>query len=71
MVICIEQWHARVVLFVARSRKGKFQVYNGLNIVGYKPFALIIMLLFTHGDIENNPGPKCRTSNHFHVVIGM
>ena len=64
MVICIEQWHARIGLFVARSTKGKFKVYNGLNIVSYKVFALIIMLLLTHGDIENNPGPKCRTSNY-------
>ena len=23
------------------------------------------MLLLTHGDVENNPGPKRRTSNYF------
>ena len=65
MVICIEQWHARIGLYAARSTKGKFKVYNGLNIVNYKVFALIIMLLLTHGDIESNPGPKHRTSNYF------
>ena len=65
MLICVDQWHARIGLFVARSTKGKFKVYNGLNIVSYKVFALIIMLLLTHGDIESNPGPKHRTSNYF------
>ena len=65
MVICIEQWRARKGLFVARSTKGKFKVYNGFNIVSYKVFALIIMLLLTHGDIESNPGPQHRTSNFF------
>ena len=44
MVICIEHWHARMSLFVARSAKGKFKVYNDLNIVNYKVFALIIVL---------------------------
>ena len=38
-----------------------FWIYNDLNIVNYKVFALIIILLLTHGDIESNPGPKCRT----------
>ena len=71
MVICIKQWHARKGLFVARSTKGKFKVYNGFNIVSYKVFALIIMLLLTHGDIDGNPGPQHRTSIFFHVVIGM
>ena len=65
MVICIEQWRVRIGLFVARSTKGKFKVYNGLNIVSYKVFALIIMLLLTHGDIVSNQGPKHRTSNYF------
>ena len=65
MLICVDQWHARIGLFVARSTKGKFKVYNGLNIVSYKVFALIIMLLLTHGDIESNPGPKHRTWNYF------
>ena len=41
MVICIEQWCARIDLFVARSTKGKFKVYNGLIIVNYKVFALV------------------------------
>ena len=71
MVIWIEQWRARIGLFVARSTKGKFKVYNGLNIVNYKVFALVILLLLTHGDIESNPGPKHRTSIIFHVVTGM
>ena len=61
MVTCIEQWGARIGLFAARSTKGKFKVYNSLNIVSYKVFALIIMLLLTHGDTESNPGPKHRT----------
>ena len=65
MVICIEQWHAIIGLFVARSAKVKFTVYDGFNIVKYKVFTLIIMLLLTHGDIESNPGPKCRTSYYF------
>ena len=65
MVICIEQWHARIVLYAARSTKGKFKVYNGLNIVNYKVFALIIVSLLTHGDIESKPGPKNRRSNYF------
>ena len=65
MVICIEQWHARIGLFVARSTKEKFTVYNDLNIANYKVFALIIMLLLTHSDIESNLGPKCRTSSYF------
>ena len=65
MVICIEQWRAKIGLLVARSTKGKFTVYNDLNIVNYKVFTLIIMLLLTHGDIESNPGPKHRTSNYF------
>ena len=65
MVICIEQWHAKIGLLVARSTKGKFTVYNDLNIVNYKVFTLIIMLLLTHGDIESNPGPKHRTSTYF------
>ena len=55
----------KIGLFVARSTKGKLQyIHDDLNIVSYKVFALIIMLLLTHGDIENNPGPKCRTSNY-------
>ena len=45
-------------LFILRSL---FWIYNDLNIVNYKVFALIIILLLTHGDIESNPGPKCRT----------
>ena len=57
MVICIEQWRARIGLFVA--------VYDDFNIVNYKVFALIIMLLLTHGDIKSNPGLKHRTSNYF------
>ena len=65
MVICIEQWHARTDLFVARSTKGKFTVYNDLNIVNYKVFASIVVLLLTHSDIESNSGPKRRTSNYF------
>ena len=28
MVICIEKWRTRIGLFVARSTKGKFKVYN-------------------------------------------
>ena len=44
MVICIEQWHARIGLFVARSAKGKFTVCDDFNIVNYKVVALIIML---------------------------
>ena len=46
-------------------QKQKFTVFDDLNIVTYKVFALIIMLLFTHGDTESNPGPKRRTSNYF------
>ena len=65
MVICIEQWHAKISLLVARSTKGKFTVYNDLNIVNYEVFTLIIMLLLTHGDIESNPEPKHRTSTYF------
>ena len=57
MVICIEQWRARIGLFVA--------VYDDFNIVNYKVFPLIIMLLLTHGDIKSNPGPKHGTSNYF------
>ena len=68
MLICVDQWHARIGLFVARSTKGKFKVYNGLNIVSYKVFALIIMLLLTHGDIENNPGPKRKTSIQYNIL---
>ena len=68
MVICIEQWHVRIGLFVARSTKGQLAVYDDLNIViynyNYFAFALIIMLLLTHGDIESNAGPKHRTSNY-------
>ena len=56
----------KIGLFVARSTKGKLQyIHDDLNIVSYKFFALIIMLLLTHGDIDTNPGPKCRTSNYF------
>ena len=65
MVICIEQWRATIGLFFARSTKEKFRVYNDLNIVNYKVFASIIMLLLTHGDTESNPGPKRRTKNNF------
>ena len=69
MVICTEQWHARIVLFVARSKNGKFTVYDAVEIVNYNynyfVFALIIMLLLTHGNIESNPGPKRRTSYYF------
>ena len=65
MVICIKKWCARIGLFVARSTKGKFTVYDDLNIVNYNVFALIIMLLLTHCDIESNPGPKHRLSNYF------
>ena len=61
MVISIKQWRARIGLFVASSTKGKFTEYNDLNIVKYKVF-LIIMLLLTHGDIETNPGPKPKTN---------
>ena len=45
MVICIEQWHARIGLFVARSTKGKCKGYNALKIVSYKVFALIIVII--------------------------
>ena len=65
MAICIEQWRARIGLFVTRSTERNFTVPDDLNIVKYKVFALIIMLLLTHGDIENNPEPKHRTSNYF------
>ena len=51
MVICIEQWHATIALFVSRSTKGKFTAYNDLDMVNYKVFVLIIMLLLTHGDL--------------------
>ena len=71
MVICIEQWHARIGLFVARSTKGKFKVYNGLNIVSYKVFALIIMLLLTHGDMRVIQDLNIEQQIIFHVVIGM
>ena len=71
MVICIEQWRARIGLFVARSTKGKFTVYDDFNIVNYKVFALIIMLLLTHSDIESNPEPYVKHQIIFHVVIGM
>ena len=65
MVVSIKQWCAWIGLFVASSTKGKFTVYNDLNIVNYKVFSLIIMLLLTHSDIETNPGPKPKTSNYF------
>ena len=65
MLICIEHWHARIGLFVARSTKEKFTVYNDLNIANYKVFTVIIMLLLTHSDIESNLGPKHGTSNYF------
>ena len=65
MVTFIEQWHPRIGLFIARSTKGKFTVYDDLNIVNYKDFALIIMLFLTHGDVESNPGPKRRLSDYF------
>ena len=64
LIICIEQWHARIGLFGARSTKGKFKICNDLNIANYKVFALIIMLLFTYDDIDSNPGPKLRASNN-------
>ena len=64
MVICTEKWHARIGLFVARSTKWKFTVYDDFNIVSYKVFALITLLL-THGNTESNPEPKCRTLNYF------
>ena len=60
MVICIEQWCERIDLFVARSTKGKFTAYDDLNIVNYNTFVLI-MLLFTHGNIESNQGPTQKT----------
>ena len=41
MVICIEQWRARIDLFVARSTKGKFTVYDDLNIVIIKYYVII------------------------------
>ena len=65
MVICIEQWHATIALFVSRSTKGKFTAYNDLDMVNYKVFVLIIMLLLTHGDLESNLGPNGRISNYF------
>ena len=43
----------------------KFTAYDDLNIINYKVFVLIIMLLLIHGDIESNPRPKRRTSNYF------
>ena len=51
--------------FVSRSTKEKFTVYHDLRMVNYKTFALIIMLLLSHGDIESNLGPKSKTSNYF------
>ena len=61
MAICIEQWRGTIGLFVVRSTKEKFRVYNDLNIVNCKVFASIIMLLLTHGDTDSNPRPKRRT----------
>ena len=46
-------------------KKNLQYIYDDLNIANCKVFALIIMLLLTHGDIEGNPGPKRRTSNYF------
>ena len=63
MVICTEQWHARRGLFIATYTIEKFTAYDDLNIVNYKVFVLIIMLLLTNGDTERNPGPKRRTPN--------
>ena len=63
MLICIQQWRARIGLFVARSTKVKFTVHYDPNNVRYKIFAFIIMLLLTHGDIKSNPGSKRSTSN--------
>ena len=51
--------------FVSRSTKGKFTAYNDLDMVNYKVFVLIIMLLLTHGDLESNLGPNGRISNDF------
>ena len=63
MVICTEQWRARIGLFIATYTIEKFTAYDDLNIVNYKVFVLIIMLLLTSGDTESNLGPKRRTPN--------
>ena len=65
MVICIEQWHARIGLFVSRSTMKKLAAYDDLSIVNYDVFVLIIMLLLTYGNTESNPGPKQRISIYF------
>ena len=52
-------------MLVDLPKKNLQYIYDDLNIANCKVFALIIMLLLTHGDIEGNPGPKRRTSNYF------
>ena len=69
MAICIEQWCARIGLFVTRSTERNFTVPDDLNIVNYKVFALIIMLLLTHRDIIQDLNIEHQII--FHVVIGM
>ena len=71
MVICVEQWRDRIGLFVARSTKGKFTVYDDFNIVNYKVFPLIIMLLLTHGTLRVIQDLNVEHQIIFHVVIGM
>ena len=71
MAICIEQWRGTIGLFVVRSTKEKFRVYNDLNIVNCKVFASIIMLLLTHVTLTVIQDLNVEHKIIFHVVIGM
>ena len=65
MIISIEQWLARIGIFLSRSRKKCLEAHEKIKVVNYNVFLLIITLLLIHGDTENNPGLKRRISNYF------
>ena len=56
MVISIEQWRAKIGLFISRTKKKKDLIACAeIKVVNYKVFLLIIMFLLTHGYMESNP----------------
>ena len=72
MPISIDQWCVAVDLFGARRYaaiiKKKILKYSSLKALTILLFfyrTIIFLLLFQHGDIEINPGPKKKQPKYF------
>ena len=52
------QWQASISLFQSKPNLKSSCKFRVLRFVNYKIIAFLILLLFSHGDIEVNPGSK-------------